>query len=1210
MKKMTYSLSIFILILFQILQLHAQSPIIETSFPSYNQKNISILSNIIIKTNFRVDTSQFISQTPFYYTGDSSNFVKHIAQIILIKNDYLNSVPDSIQPYFGVSGDFIINNNDSIIFVLNSKYFEYETEYSLIIKNLKVLKPDTNQISGFDTLSIDTTLTHYFTTTEIPVYLESTSVDGRENSVLENESIILNFDKKIRPSDFTHLITTFTKIIDTVYVDSVSYYFIYDTLDVSKVISNDSLSITLTPDDSMEIGKAYSIFVDFINIYGYEYTVSREFSIKYLSRFRVIPEFSNVDSSNYGSDTTLKEICYIDVGKEELIFYPGDSISVSVPYYVDDYYFVGWKCEEDTTFFNSLDENNFTLYFNNNNLQDRQVFALYRVASIDTITIPESVTNGTIHIAGYKDSLGGGVYTYLAIPNILIEICVTPNVGYKFNYWESDETDYDNSQSPCLMVNLNPLSGLRWKDINLIPDFGGADVPNTDATYCIDVDYKQHYDWFKGDGFFNFVPNEGPQNIKDIINVFTIGESEIEFDNPEGHPYYENKCVTYNPQSFPYTKSITVAIKEDYKSLYEITDFICESNHIYPGDTPACSTITKEITVLGYRPYSASSSTNIVIKVRRITQKLIIERALIDGGSVPINLLKFNLDITNKHIDLNPKGPTLKDGEQNSYGGYIVDYAVNEYLIPKETVNTMDIMPTCEENSGYYLDSWASGSGYTSETIINPPEQGQRPQNGEMILRIVMDEDRTVRLLGDEGFRLNWIGYKKKINGNLVDMWLAANPARGTEKHERPNNYEGEFNDLMKKKTNNNYQSDDFFTPDYDKGFPLEWNGQEEIGWCPHLLQTKACELFFEFNRPVDPTSLKNSLSINDLKRFDNQDNQTIWLDYADNDNETFGKNFNAKLNSNSTILDLLLIKTFSNSELTIWTPHIATIQFNFENSTIMSQETQPENLLNASNNNIIRVTGLPGMKIYVTNFIHRFEETPINFYSYGSVFIHDDKAHPEIYWNYDELAWIKDEEGRYIYGANSFLIPERELEGETDYEMNKEIFYTPKLRENNNINITFDIVDKYSYGLTEAQASNLVLKFYKNNVLCRPKYEFADQAEEIENLGMKEYQGLELLKRNDKPEGVLSFWIGKKNVHVNDLNPALCRNWVFPSKTTKWTYPNKHNSEKLFWGVYSLYHDISFVPTYFKSCILIVRGCDKPIAEITIKIVLGNFSE
>jgi len=460
-EKMKNLMCLLFLLLFCLsANLKANTPIIIPDFPQSGQENIAVNSKISFHTNYEIDTSSLIHLSPIqnFYVNDTVFVEKKYAQIMLIRKEYYQNVPDSLHYIYATEGSITTNaDNITINFNIHS-LLDYETEYTLVVKDLFVIKPDTTQPSGYDTLAIDTTIVDFFKTTEVPIQLVSTSIDDREYQVLAGENLELLFSKKFLSSDLTnHNIATLAKVIDTVYVDSVNYYYVLDTVSTQRTLALDSTKIILNPDSLLELGKSYILSVDLKNVYGEYQPFFKEFWVKNYAKITLITRASyydpdtNVVTDLFGSvyyepdfdnaplrDTVDNSFMGI-VESQDVIYYPGTEFLARVPVTTpNDFYFVGFECPEDSSLNANYEDNTISVALTNTNLMDRTIIAKYNLAEDLQIELPFNVNiRGYDNLVCTKDSTI--VYSFKNLPYREVTIFPQFTSGVPFLEWTSND---------------------------------------------------------------------------------------------------------------------------------------------------------------------------------------------------------------------------------------------------------------------------------------------------------------------------------------------------------------------------------------------------------------------------------------------------------------------------------------------------------------------------------------------------------------------------------------------------------------------------------------------------------------------------------------------------------------------------------------------------------------------------------------------------
>lgn len=1143
---------LFLLLFCFSINLEANSPIIIPNFPQSGQENIAINSKISFHTNYEIDTSSLIHLSPIqnFYVNDTVFVEKKYAQIMLIRKEYYQNIPDSLHYIYATEGS-ITTNSDNITINFNiHSLLDYETEYTLVVKDLFVIKPDTTQPSGYDTLAIDTTIVDFFKTTEVPIQLVSTSIDDREYQVLAGENLELLFSKKFLSSDLTnHNIATLAKVIDTVYVDSVNYYYVLDTVSTQRTLALDSTKIILNPDSLLELGKSYILSVDLKNIYGEYQPFYKEFWVKNYAKITLVTRAyyydpdTNVVTDLFGSvffepdfdnaplrDTVDNSFMGI-VESQDVIYYPGTEFLARVPVTTpNDFYFVGFECPEDSSLNANYEDNTISVALTDTNLMDRTIIAKYNLAEDLQIELPFNVNiRGYDNLVCTKDSTI--VYSFKNMPNNEVTIYPQCTTGIPLLNWTSNDPEYDGSAVPCISVpsspkiDFGPFHYPHKRDF--IPNWDNMYTPCTGSRYKVELRYASNFVSDYETKQYE-IPLSGI-NTNDIISTFQVITTldplvyeTVNINTLESSIYcgisQEYTDPTHNQ------KIIKFEINSQYKDIYEILYVQCYSNGILDGSKPNGSDIylsngenpigdswehnieNKNLKLyLGQFGGSSNCLETIYVYICRKMQNLTIEKEMLELKPLPYNLI--NTDIL-KSVGNDPANYLeYKNPEKTITSGKTTNIK-NFYAIPSG--DTVRIKPSIKEKTGFHLDSWDCEDGNICSPIESP-----------FILSIVMNQDKKAKLLSKEGFRLDAVWYDGRLLGNPAQYPLYANP-----KNEGLRLYDPYIGDMDQKEAQ-------VFTQAYvefdNGGFDLQYPNLSNTSYIPNQYHKNACRITLEFNKPVDKESLENGLLIYDNdKRLDGLSMQTYLIKFSDGSG-IYGVDYNAIRYGNR--VEILLVNINQEKK---WAPHKQQIKFEFADingNTVIKPEDfdqeNPEYLENAEDNTLVRVTGLPGIKLTTYGFYNGICDTyngDIEAYIWGVVSVKKDGENIDI----NQLSYEKDDEGRTIYGGGNFRFPLTETHSMSedswwgDGEAIKEILLLPQLKTTNNIVLFFQLLDENSFGISLEDLVPIATTAVKQ--ILTGGGDLVPTLKEIASLIIKATSGGGFLKEDDKSAGYGGF--------------------------------------------------------------------------------------
>jgi len=1224
---------LFLLLFCLTINLKANSPIIIPNFPQSGQENIAVNSKISFHTNYEIDTSSLIHLSPIqnFYINDTVFVEKKYAQIMLIRKEYYQNVPDSLHYIYATEGS-ITTNSDNITINFNiHSLLDYETEYTLVVKDLFVIKPDTTQPSGYDTLAIDTTIVDFFKTTEVPIQLVSTSIDDREYQVLAGENLELLFSKKFLSSDLTnHNIATLAKVIDTVYVDSVNYYYVLDTVSTQRTLALDSTKIILNPDSLLELGKSYILSVDLKNVYGEYQPFFKEFWVKNYAKITLITRASyydpdtNVVTDLFGSvsyepdfdnaplrDTVDNSFMGI-VESQDVIYYPGTEFLARVPVTTpNNFYFVGFECPEDTTLNANYEDNTISVALTNTNLMDRTIIAKYKLAEDLQIELPFNVMiYGNHNVVRTKDSTI--VYSFKNLPNREVTILPQFTSGLPFLEWTSNDPEYDGSAVACLSIpsspkfDLGPYTTTPWKR-DFKPNWDDWHMACNGARYKVEIKYINNIECFSYN--YGSLTEPLPQGTypDDIISHFYVKKVNDTTVNeqvnivPNGTEYYGISSEYTGTDRLE--KIIQFEIKEEYKDIYEISYVECLTNGIKEGSPDNQYFYDSELNgesweheienknLEGYPSgFSRNCMETVIVHIRRKLQKLTIEREMSDGSHVPTNLITFQLRNSDDTAPVgyieykNPEKVTVYylDGRGKEIRKFTTFYAIPSGV-------SIRIVPECKENSGYSLDEWNCDDDYTCTDVLPTYEKpGDDPQSRELVLSTTMNQDRTVCLRVDAGFRLERVGFdeyvKENENINLVTTYLRSLPVEDID---------GEINAHTHFFPNNSFNN---------ASFDLAWNNISDV-YKPNQYHNRACRIELLFNDEVNQASLEQGFFVednprNEIRRYDGINKQIYRCKFQDNENQIYGVNYNARfLNDAHTIVEFLIINVEGEKK---WAPHMQSLVFHFNGDIIKSQSNIK--LSNAtSNSGIERTTVLPGLKVTAVSFYNHFG-SEIDAYVFNSVSLQN-KGETINYTGYQV-----NKDGTYSFGVDAKKFPLQSdyyyMVNDSYWGVNHEIFLTNKLSSTNKLHLYFQMMDKNGFGLSLSQALNLAIKL--GTTIATGGLDFKTFFA-ISGIINDATSDKDVFKRDDLMVGYTGFLLEKNSFSFIDCYEHWF-GWGAGEKQVK----ENIGENTILWGTKKLYEPRYIESSYYlrsphQSLTCDCRGWGKPFS-VKIYVELGDF--
>ncbi len=252
-------------LIFNTILLNAED-LIHNEFPNNNQDDVSIQTFLRFSTDYKIDTSSFISISPLVFPDTTSD--TETPNLYLIETDFYDNLPDTLRQLVShpCSATFTDTNKISIKVLLE---LEYDTDYTVIFNdNLKFLKPDSTLPSGYDTVSSPQTFYSLFKTIKAPYHVVNTSFDST-NQIHCDDTIKVYFNRKLDFSlDIVDNMFLLRKFGTEIAIDSLSHKYELDTLQTYISFGDDSTYVEIIPNQSLSEGSSYLLNVDMYSIHG------------------------------------------------------------------------------------------------------------------------------------------------------------------------------------------------------------------------------------------------------------------------------------------------------------------------------------------------------------------------------------------------------------------------------------------------------------------------------------------------------------------------------------------------------------------------------------------------------------------------------------------------------------------------------------------------------------------------------------------------------------------------------------------------------------------------------------------------------------------------------------------------------------------------------------------------------------------------------
>lgn len=811
-------------------------PYLEPVFPAIGEEGISRLPIITIETDYRIDTSTISRLSPVDYL-DSTFYKEKVGIYLISKEQYDWFENDSRNGYaVPIQISFVDTNRFSIepIFPLdwNEDYVIYTND------NFQLLKSDTNQLSGWDTITVNERIDPFFQTIEYPLYISQSNINN-EYHISCDKTIQLYLNKKffISPGDLADNVQIFRLGDYTLDSGNISYNF--DTVQVNVSLGYDSTTIIVDPVNSFEAGEKYYLEAKISEITP---DCFRDFSSKFSIPDKSIIE---IDTKPLNSLDTLSPNLANIFGNGKRYLEIGDTLLISVPEFDDDFYFDHWEYTEAEGF--TIDDNRILIIQDCGNIRNLNFTAIYDRIPIDTIELLMPIyydenwyddSCASYSIYNYHDSISTSLFTYKRYSINPLILKYNPCDDKEFLGWEFSDDPGVETDNPIIEF---PKEGPSVGTINFQGQAVhqlytcGSSVFEINVTYFDEdpqgCDVRTIWDDLKIDG--RDVALVGNANDATASISFPVNPKSAIVEGQLSDGDYDI--------SYYVTKSKRIGAQGDYDFENRVGDSFNEELNVYEATTNCKQYIN--------------------IEIRKKVVKYVTEIEHETGQKrIP------DLDLA--HIKVVPDAPAaLNPYLFDPNDGIAIPRA---YEIPDKSYVTIDdvktliktrvtyyfykgthlqVTPWVDSEIGFNYDDWHDGAGYISSPIVFGKTLEFDLDDSGISLIYMTDEFRFL------GFSICMNAWPNDSCSNCYDNEGVYNDLAGGEYHFPTE--EGALESNGNTKLWRDQQESYKYGPKLVKSID---DKPDYIG----TYHNRTMEVRFHFNQPVDPNSIEGNIYIVD----------------------------------------------------------------------------------------------------------------------------------------------------------------------------------------------------------------------------------------------------------------------------------------------------------------------------------------------------------
>ncbi len=393
------------------------------------------------------------------------------------------------------------------------------------------------------------------------------------------------------------------------------------------------------------------------------------------------------------------------------LVYPGDTAHLVAPMTRDSFYFARWLAPGESSI-DSVTTPHLQRVYDCSNLYSILVDAEYSVMSKDTVLIIDTVgsTCGSYTVRGWADSLGGNMYTVYRGPGFGLEIVAwVPDTSCIFVNWNSSLYAVINGWTIPLIRYVPPTNyKVKGRLVTIIGNLQPVPVQNPPPT-CPSYN-------------INITLDAGTCNYQPFTKIQPEGNVNSNYLFEEQGPY---TAFASKASNTPMSEQITISVTNN---CYEIVYVMINGLLLLGNDNCESATALANPVQFTVDVYDGRCLANVLVGIRQKRYTLELSMEATDSHK-----MGNNYDITRSPLgkagddwQFNAE-KTVKQTRKTTYGcGDVV--TLTPTLGPARHGD-----PTAAEIVG-----WREGSGYTSQDVIDNPNQ---------IIRFAMNENRQARLL-------------------------------------------------------------------------------------------------------------------------------------------------------------------------------------------------------------------------------------------------------------------------------------------------------------------------------------------------------------------------------------------------------------------------------------------------------------------------------
>ncbi|MFH1050645.1 MAG: hypothetical protein V1779_06895 [bacterium] len=685
------------------------------SYPENVANNVELIPTIKLLTDSKILES---SITDYYYCPDSTEYDFGDPQsILLLPKFVVDSIPDTLWKYLSVRGSYSLLDSNLLAFTPNGE-LHAGLEYVAKVVNLKIVN------SFNDTFYV---AEESITFTTVPPAHKVLSKTFFNNGVINcADTLSVTYNRLLNSTT-----TTAGDLLKLYKIDSVKV--VNDTL--TKFTTQLALNSWIDQQDSTILRG----LPDFPFTPGAQYLV--KVNTNYLTGDMLDYEENDISIKEYAmlimdveTDDTTLSVPYMSVYPDTGFTYIryGDSLRIFADREVDSLIFLRWECPNDEEL-DSLQKNSFTISSDCENLHNYYVKAIYGEKKDVVLNIS---AEENLAVSVYSNTFGylGSSGTYTIEPDDFVYVVSdTGSNSYVFSHWESSE-QYINQEEPEWNMTaqkgerLQVTSNMQANRMVQVHNFGrNIDLSGFDAP---EPEVKQY-----GFNFLSYIDlDDANINIWQLENLaFNCGYLEIYIDD------IKQTTTEYTTGAQPVNKSIKFVISEDAPKCFTALGFFVDK----VVDCSATYTVPPNSTTFSILSTSTSSFNTVMVSIK------------------PTNLTTYDLTVEADWED----GPEHEGtGQIGKDVTVIADILIGDEIIDARRIesdgNSMVISDIyCDAQvrlkplplyRGFHFENWKDDDplnyDYPTPSSSDPWE-------------ITMDEEKKVKALFSEGFRVTHIGF-------------------------------------------------------------------------------------------------------------------------------------------------------------------------------------------------------------------------------------------------------------------------------------------------------------------------------------------------------------------------------------------------------------------------------------------------------------------